>query len=50
MRKSKEGLVLLVLGVVALVLLLYVAYRGVGDRDASYAPPAGSESSAQLGA
>lgn len=43
MRKSKEGLVLLILGVVALALLLYVAYRGVGDRDASNAPPPGGD-------
>ncbi len=43
MKKSKEGLVLLLLGVVALVLLLYVAYRGVGDRDASNARPSDSD-------
>ena len=35
MRKSKEALILLLLGAVALAALLYVGSRGIGDEAGS---------------
>ncbi len=43
MKKSKEGLVLLILGAMALAGLLYVGWLGVDGRNTRNSPPVSGE-------